>query len=252
VTNPIERLAQRSTLLPADADINEQDLRDALPAIVDALTARELQPTLEQTPGGLALRIQEDERQHQITLAHLARNLNRLRMTATPTGIERGVAAWVEQRPITDAQATASGIAALSWADETATRVGWQVYVPRGATALPWTPSRHHPATSIRRIRSAALGRAHTPLGTLQVTGNVALWTVDNLPIISTALLVDPDWLLMEMTRADLNLRDPHAIIAPGRPVACATADAARRLAGETAAPHAMLPWRALADLSWV
>jgi hypothetical protein len=252
VSQQIERPASRSTLLAPVTVISEADVRDTLPALLADLTDRNLQPTLVDAAGGAVLRIRDHERQHQTTLAHLARNLTHLRTPRTPEGIRSGVDAWVAARPATDAQATNAGVAGLDWTDGCQRHVGWRIIVVRDGKAMPWQPSPDLTDTALDRARTGAMARARYQQAVLQVTGTVALWTAANLPIISTALLTDPDHLLAEMTRAGLRLRDPQVIITPGRPVACATAGAARRLVEETAAPHVMLPWRAITDLSWV
>ena len=45
---------------------------------------------------------------------------------------------------------------------------------------------------------------------------------------------------------------DMHVVVTPHRPVACAGAGVAARLAGETTEACVTLPWRELADLPWI
>jgi hypothetical protein len=47
-------------------------------------------------------------------------------------------------------------------------------------------------------------------------------------------------------------MADMHVVVTPGRPVACADAAVAARLAGETTEASVTLPWRRLADLPWI
>jgi hypothetical protein len=70
--------------------------------------------------------------------------------------------------------------------------------------------------------------------------------------VLATAALVDPERMLRCITAAGLDLTDMHVVVTPDRPVACAGAGIAARLAGETTEASVTLPWQDLADLTWI
>jgi hypothetical protein len=233
------------------------DLR-ALRAVIDALLnewatqgiAAEL---VDSTGDETTLHVREDERSIRVSLPTLAAHLqHQTARTDTPDALTAAINDWMEHRDITDRQALTEGVAALDWVDTYETEVGWRVFVPRGERLQPWTPSAVLTGEQVHRIRIAAMERAFSVPAAMQIADDVALWTSPSMPMLSTALLVDPERMLAGMTASGLETRDMHVVIVPGRPVACATADAARRLAGDTAEAHVTLPWRQVADLEWV
>jgi hypothetical protein len=69
--------------------------------------------------------------------------------------------------------------------------------------------------------------------------------------VLATAALVAPERMLERIARAGQDMTDMHVVVTPRRPVACAEAAVAARLAGETTEASVTLPWRRLADLPW-
>jgi hypothetical protein len=70
--------------------------------------------------------------------------------------------------------------------------------------------------------------------------------------MLATAALAAPDRLLARIADAGLALRDPHVVVTPARPLACAVAGVADRLAGLTGESCVRLPWTGLAALRWL
>ena len=110
--------------------------------------------------------------------------------------------------------------------------------------------SRTATLPAVHQTRSQALGRAAGVEGQLRTAGPVGLWTSAQ-PGVDTAVLVRPEAVLADMAGRGLRLRDPHVVVTPRRPVACADAPVARRLVAEAADASATIPWRELADLGW-
>jgi hypothetical protein len=103
---------------------------------------------------------------------------------------------------------------------------------------------------ALEMTRAQALDRSAETAGELQVEGPVGLWT-SAAPGIDTAVLVRPETMLARLVRRGLSLRDPHLVVTPRRPVACADAGVARRLVAEATDTCATLPWRAVTELGW-
>ena len=233
--------------------IDVADLRDVARAVLPALSGPRLRLELLQRSGAGALVVlEEDERQLRVHLAELADDMTRAGVRPTPEGISDALAAWVAQRPVTDAAAATTGIAVLDWADRAETAIGWRVVVRRGALALPWTPSSRADADTVHRTRSSATGRSRGILLDLRVEGPVALWSHPEVPVLATAALVAPETMLRRITDAGLAMADMHVVVTPRRPVACAGPAIAARLAGETTEASVTLPWPRLADLPWL
>jgi hypothetical protein len=229
------------------------DLRDVAGTLLPALATSRLRVDLVQRSGaGSVVVVEEDERQVRIGLHELADDMTRAGVPPTPAGISAALTSWVAHRPVPDAAAAAAGIAVLDWSDTTHTRVGWRVVVRRGDLALPWTPSTSAGPAEVHRARSAASGRAHEVALDLRVEGPVALWSHRHVSVLATAALVDPERMLRRITTAGLSMPDMHVVVTPHRPVACAGAGIALRLAGETTEASVTLPWQELADLAWI
>ena len=107
-------------------------------------------------------------------------------------------------------------------------------------------------AAEVSRVRAVAHGRAHDVHLDLRVEGPVALWSHPEVPVLATAALVAPERMLARITGTGPAITDMHVVVTPHRPVACAGAGIAARLAGETPEPSVTLPWQELADLPWI
>jgi hypothetical protein len=229
------------------------DLREVGEAVLPTLATPRLRLGMVQRTGaGSVVVVEEDERQVRIGLHELADDMTRAGVPPTAAGIAQALTSWVAHRPVTDAAAAATGIAALDWADPQHTSVGWRVVVRRGDLALPWTPSTAAGPDEVHRTRSAASGRAHDVELDLRVEGPVALWSHRDLPVLATSVLVDAERMLRRITAAGLAMPDMHVVVTPHRPVACAGPGIAARLAGETTEASVTLPGQALADLGWI
>jgi hypothetical protein len=233
--------------------VDVADLRDVAESLLPCLTAPGLSVVLDSgTRRGSVVVLEEDERALRVPLADLADDMTAAGVRPTTTGISTALASWIAHRPVTDTAAAAGGIAVVDWADARHRAVGWRVVVRRGELVLPWQPSGACDASALHRIRSSALGRAHDVPLDLHVEGPVALWSHPTDPVLATAALVAPDRMLQRVTAAGLEMPGMHVVITPHRPVACAEAGVARRLAGESAEACVIAPWQALVDLPWV
>lgn len=209
--------------------------------------------TLAAGPAGVPILIvEEHERRTVAPLDGLARQMTKARVPDTPDTLAAALTTWLHHRPASDAHAQSEGLAVLDWADPQQTRLTWRVAVRRGDLVLPWAPSDLMSVRTRERTQADAADRSHHVPASLHIEGGVALWTAADVPMLSTALLVNPDRLLADMARAGLAARDMHIVLAPRRPVACAEGGLARRLAGETGEAHSILPWAAVTDLRWV
>jgi hypothetical protein len=101
-------------------------------------------------------------------------------------------------------------------------------------------------------VREAAAERAAAVGGQLRVEGPVALWSHPEVPVLASAALAAPDLLRDRMAAAGLDLHDPHVVVTPHSPLACAGAAVAARLAGETGEACQRLPWRQITRLRWI
>ena len=228
------------------ARISVDDLRDAVDDLLPVLTTAELHIAVT----GSVLVLAERERRVRVHLADLAADMTAAGVRATPEGISAAVASWVAHRPVSDAAAAATGIAVLDWTAR-AGAVGWRVVVRRGDLALPWTPSSAVDEQFVHRVRSAATGRSCAVELDLRIEGPVGLWSHPAVPLLATAGLVAPERMIERITAAGLDMGEMSVVVTPGRPVACAGAGVAARLAGETGEACVTLPWRRLADLAW-
>lgn len=228
--------------------VGVEDLRDAAEALLPALRTRGLRAALVDR----AVVLEEDERRLHVHLADLAADMTDAGVRATPQAIEAALAAWVDRRPVTDAAACSAGIAVLDWADGRESTVGWRVVVRRGAALVPWTPSPAIDRDALHRTRAAATARAHDVDLDLRIEGPVGLWSHPTAPLLATAGLVAPERMIARVAAAGLDLAEMTVVVTPRRPVACAGAGVAARLAAETGEACAILPWRALADLPWL
>ena len=227
--------------------ISADDVADAVEALLPELGTGDLRVRL----AGPVVELREREREVRVHLADLAADMTGAGVRATPEGIGAALTAWVASRPVTDAAAAATGIAVVDWADAARTRLGWRVVVRRGAVAVAWTPSAAVDARFVRRVRSASAGRSHDVELDLRVEGPVGLWSHPTVPLLATAALVAPERMIERTAAAGLDLAEMSVVVTPQRPVACAGAAVAARLAGETRESCAILPWRRLADLPW-
>ena len=118
--------------------------------------------------------------------------------------------------------------------------------------ALPWTPSSGLDRRAVERVRLGAGERSATVDGQLRVEGPVALWSHPEVPMLASAVLAAPQLLLDRIAEAGLDLHDPHVVVTPHSPLACAGAPVAARLAGETGEACQRLPWRQVTRLRWI
>ncbi|MCF6509325.1 hypothetical protein E9549_18225 [Blastococcus sp. MG754426] len=233
--------------------VDVADLHDVAAQLLPRLASARLHLGLVRRPGaGTVLHVEEDERVQRVPLADLADDMSRAGVPGTTAGITAALRSWVERRPVTDADAAASGIAVLDWADPAETAVGWSVVVVRGDLAVAWAPSPAARAAELHRVRSASTGRAHEVPLQLRVEGPLALLSHRTVPVLASAALVAPELVHQRISATGLTLPDMHVVVTPHRPVACAGPGVARRLAGETGEASVTLPWRALVDLPWL
>ena len=215
-------------------------------------TGRLLLSVVADRADGPVLVIEEDERSARVPLRDLAEDMTDARVDPSPEGVAAALTAWVLDRPVPDAVAAEAGVAVLDWTDRTETSVGWRVVVPRGDRALPWAPSAGLDRRAVERVRVAAGERAAAVEGDLRIEGPVALWSHPEVPLLSSSVLVAPELLLARIVAAGVDLQDPHVVVTPHSPLACAGAGVAARLAGETGEACQRLPWRQIARLRWI
>jgi hypothetical protein len=232
--------------------IDVADLHDVAGEVLPGLATARLRVELVQRSGaGSLVVLEEDERRSRVHLAELADDMTRAGVASTPAGIAAALSAWVDTRPVSDLDAEASGIAVLEWQDLRRTSVGWRVVVRRGDVAVPWTPSPTATSDAIGSTRAAAAERAvDVPLD-LRVEGPVALWSHPEVAVLATAALAAPERVLARLTAAGSTALDPHVVVTPHRPVACADRAIAARLASETPEASVTLPWSDLPALTW-
>jgi hypothetical protein len=229
------------------------DLRDVIDAVLPELAPARLRlSVVDRAADGPVVVLEEDERHLRVHLADLAADMTDAGVRSTPEAIADALTAWVDRRPVTDAAAVAAGLAVLDWTDLTETAIGWRVVVPRGDVLVPWTPSPAAGLRTVHRTRSAALGRADAVHLDLRIEGPVGLWSHPTSPLLATAGLVAPERMIARIADAGLDLAEMAVVVTPRRPVACAGAAVAARLAGETGESCVILPWRRLADLPWI
>jgi hypothetical protein len=237
-------------LRPEPVDV--EDLRDAADALLPGLAGAALRiAVVDRVAEGPLVVLEEDERCLRVHLADLAADMTDAGVRPTRAGIAAALAAWVDRRPVTDAAAAATGVAVLDWTDAGETALGWRVVVRRGDALVPWTPSPAAGPLTLHGVRAAAVDRGARLEVELRIEGPVGLWSYAAAPLLATAGLVAPERLIDRLGAAGLDLAEMSVVVTPGRPVACAGAAVAARLAGETGEACAILPWRRLADLPW-
>ncbi len=242
-------LLQRLRSVP----VTVADLRRVADGVLPAMATGRLQISLvDDRADGPVVLLEEDERRVRTSLRDLAEDMTDARVGSTPEELAAALTAWVQARPVPDAVAADAGIAVLDWTDRTETSVGWRVVVRREDRASPWSPSAGLDRRAVERVRAAAGDRAVDVGGHLRVEGPVALWSHPEVPLFASAVLATPELLLERIAAAGLDLQDPHVVVTPSSPLACAGAAVAARLAGETGEACQRLPWRQLARLRWI
>jgi hypothetical protein len=242
-------LLQRLRSVP----VTVADLRRTADEVLPALATGRLRVTLtDDRVDGPVVVLEEDERRVRTPLRDLAEDMTDARVGSTPEELAAALTAWVDARTVPDAVAAETGIAVLDWTDRTDTAVGWRVVVRRGDRALPWIPSPGLDRRAVERVRLRAGERAAALGGQLRVEGPVALWSHPEVPTLASAVLAAPQLLLDRIAAAGLELHDPHVVVTPHSPLACAGAAVAARLAGETGEACQRLPWRQVARLRWI
>ena len=232
------------------SEVRMPDVRAAVDRLVADGVGAGLELAVLDGVRGPMLVLDDADRRTRVLLGELAVEMTRARVAATPDGVSAALTAWLARRPVPDGTAADAGIAVLDWTDARQSALGWRVVVRRDGLVVPWRPSRTATLPAVHRTRSQALDRSARVDGTLQVTGPVGLWT-STAPELDSAVLVRPEALLARLARRGLTLRDPHLVVTPGRPVACADASVARRLVAEATGTCATLPWRAVTELGW-
>ena len=242
-------LLQRLRAVP----VTVADLRRTAEQVLPAMATARLRIALaDDRADGPVVVVEEDERRVRTPLRDLAEDMTDARVGSTPEELVAALTAWVLGRPVPDAVAAEAGVAVLDWTDRTETAVGWRVVVRRGDRAVPWAPSAGLDRRAVDRVRAAAGERTTAVGGSLQVEGPVALWTHPEVPLLASAVLVAPHLLLDRIAAAGLDLQDPHVVVTPHSPLACAGAGVAARLAGETGEACQRLPWRQIVRLRWI
>jgi hypothetical protein len=237
-------------LRPRRVDVVE--LREVADAVLPRLAGRGLRIAVLDRPGaGAVVQLEEDERRVRVHLGDLAEDMAAAGVPPTPDGMARALAAWVADRPATDAAAARDGVAVVGWTDPVRRAVGWRVVVPRGGAAPGWTPSAALGAAALERTRAAAAARAAALRLELRVEGPIALWSHPTA-VLATAVLAAPERLLAALPALARRPEDAHVVVTPERPVACAGAAVAARLAGQTPEDCLTLPWSALPGLPWI
>lgn len=232
--------------------VTVEDLRDAAADVLPTLDAPSLRVRIEDRPaGGPVMLLEEDERRLRVRLAELAEAMTRASVPPAHDRVCAALSSWVAHRPVSDDAAATRGIAVLDWADPGETVLGWKVVVLRGDLALSWQPSAGASGTAILDSRTAAVARSAAVPLELRVEGPVALFSHPAVPLLATAALLEPERMLARIAAAGPPMPDMHVVVTPRRPVACAGAAVAARLAGDTSEPCRTLPWRRLADLPW-
>jgi hypothetical protein len=233
------------------AEVRTADVRAAVARLAAARLDPALQLAVLDGGRGPMLVLDDAGRRTRVLLGELAVEMTRARVSATPAGVAAALTAWLARRPVPDRTAAAEGVAVLDWTDTRQTALGWRVVVVRDQLVVPWRPSGTASLPAVHQTRSQALDRAATVQGALRVQGPVGLWTSTAVPGIDSAVLVRPEALLAQLAGRGVRLRDAQVVVTPRRPVACADAPVARRLAAEATDACLTLPWQAIADLGW-
>ncbi|MGY1815479.1 hypothetical protein [Blastococcus sp. SYSU D00820] len=238
-------------LRPVPVDLAE--LREVAEDVLPELATAALRIVLVEDPLlGPVVVLREGERSLRTPLRDLAEDMTDAGVRPTSGALAAALCTWVAHRPVPDAAAAAAGIAVLDWTDASETAVGWRVVVRRGELALPWTPSAAVAPSDVDRVRAGATVRAAEVELSLHVEGPVALWSHAAVPLLASAALAAPDRVLARVAVAGLETADLQVVVTPGRPLACARAGVAARLAGETGEACVRLPWQQVAALPWV
>ncbi|MQA34567.1 hypothetical protein [Modestobacter roseus] len=232
-------------------EVDPDDVRDAVDHLAGTAPLPGLRLSVADGPRGELLVVEEAGRTSRVLIGELAAQMTRARVAGTPDEVLAALRRWLDHRPVPDAVAAAAGVAVLDWAEGRAGALGWRVVVRRAGLLVPWRPSRNASLPDVHHTRSAAWDRSLAVEGALRVEGPVGLWTTTSVPGADSAVLVAPGRLLGEMRARGMRVRDVHAVVTPGRPVACAEAGVARRLVAEAADLSVVLPWRRIPDLGW-
>lgn len=232
--------------------IDPVDLREVADAVLPSLAGPQLRiAVVDRASGGAVVVLEEGEHRLAVRLGDLAEDMTAAGVPARPEDMAAALTTWVAHRPVTDAAASAEGVAVLDWTDPGCTTLAWRVVVRRGEAVRAWIPSSRTTPGTLRCTREAAAHRSGTTDGRLRIEGPVALWT-HPVPVLATAALADPERMVAAVGAAGLVLPDMHVVVTPARPVACAAPAVAARLAGQTTEDRLVLPWRRLRDLPWV
>ncbi len=194
--------------------------------------------------------VEEDERSRRTDLADLAGRIVGSQVDLGPAGLAAALDRWVDERPVTDAEAARRGIAVLGWSGAAGQDLAWQVAVQRRTGLMAWTPHPFTAVLDVLAVQEAARARAADVVVRCTAEGPVLLLDADE-PHLATAALSAPEQVLTRAAALGLRLSEGSVVITPGRPVAWAGRAVAERLAGETVEPCAVLRWREVLDLPW-
>ena len=204
----------------------------------------------EDDPRHPELVVEEEERSRRTDLGDLAGGIVGSQLDLGPAGLAAALDRWLDERPVTDAEAARRGIAVLGWAGPAGDELAWQVAVQRRTGLMAWTPHPFTAVLDVLSVQEAARARAADVVVRCTAEGPVLLLDADQ-PHLATAALSAPEQVLARAAALGLRLSDGSVVITPGRPVAWAGQAVARRLAGETVEPCAVLRWRELSALPW-
>jgi hypothetical protein len=237
-------------LRPRRVDVVE--LREVADRVLPGLAGGGLRTAvLDRRGAGAVVQLEEDERRVRVHLGDLAEDMTTAGVPPTAEGMAAALTAWVAARPVTDAAAAREGLAVVDWADAGHGAVGWRVVVRRGGVAPAWTPSGGLGDGALERTRAAARARSAGLALDVRVEGPIALWS-HPVAVLATAVLAAPGRLLAALPPAARRGEAAHVVVTPQRPVVCAGASVAARLAGQTPEDCLTVPWPALPDLRWV
>ena len=194
--------------------------------------------------------VEEEERSRRTDLADLADRIVGNQLDLGPAGLAAALDRWIDERPVTDAEAARRGIAVLGWAGAAGGELGWEVTVQRRTGLMAWTPHPFTAVLDVLAVQEAARARAADVVVRCTAEGPVLLLDAD-LPHLATAALNAPEQVLARAAELGLRLSEGSVVVTPGRPVAWAGRAVAQRLAGETVEPCAVLRWREVLDLPW-
>ncbi len=98
----------------------------------------------EDDPRRPELVVEEEERSWRTDLADLAGRIVGSQLDLGPAGLAAALDRWLDERPVTDAEAARRGIAVLGWSGVAGEELTWQVAVRRRTGLMSWTAAPVH------------------------------------------------------------------------------------------------------------